>query len=300
MMSETPKSFKKLAFLRSNIDGHWVGDGFPVRSIFSYHELGEELSPFLLFDYAGPTTFSPTTQRRGVGAHPHRGFETVSIVYHGEVEHRDSAGAGGTIGPGDVQWMTAASGIVHEEFHGKTYASTGGPFEMIQIWVNLPRNAKMGPPNYQGITDGNIPRVSLPNQAGVLRLIAGDYSAEDGTIHKGAASTFSPIQLWDVHLEKGAIFEWSPPLGHTSALFVLKGEIQLISGESIGSAELGVFDRENSTLHLTATEETQFLYLGGEPMREPIVGHGPFVMNTEEEIRQAFLDYRAGRMGALI
>ena len=175
---------------------HWVGDGFPVRSLFSHQTHGQQISPFLLLDYAGPARFEPTPQRRGVGEHPHRGFETVTIVYEGEVEHRDPTGAGGTIGPGDVQWMTAASGILHEEYHSPTFAAKGGYFEMVQLWVNLPAMNKKAPPGYQTLLDKDIPTVNLPSGAGTVRVIAGDYEG-----HKGPARTFTPIDVWDVRLE---------------------------------------------------------------------------------------------------
>ncbi|MDT8283744.1 MAG: pirin family protein, partial [Gammaproteobacteria bacterium] len=189
---------KKLTHIRRSEGSHWVGDGFPVRTIFSYNDLAEEISPFLLMDYAGPKQFEPTSRRRGVGAHPHRGFETVTIVYDGEVSHRDTTGAGGTIGTGDVQWMTAGSGILHEEFHSQGYAQRGGRFEMIQLWVNLPASDKMTTPGYQGITNDQIPQIPLPNEAGMLRVIAGQYGAA-----AGHARTFTPMNVWDMRLQAG-------------------------------------------------------------------------------------------------
>src|SRR4029079_12795768 len=177
--------------VQSNPNRHWVGDGFPVRSLFSYHTHGVQTSPFLLLDHAGPMKFEPAAKPRGVGEHPHRGFETVTIVYDGEVEHRDSTGAGGKIGPGDVQWMTAASGILHEEFHSSAYAKRGGPFEMAQLWVNLPAKDKMAKPGYQAITDAQIPVAALPNEAGKIRVIAGEYAGS-----KGPARTFTPMNVW--------------------------------------------------------------------------------------------------------
>lgn len=285
---------KKLSFIRRNNQRHWVGDGFPVRSIFSYNDLGKEISPFLLLDYAGPENFPPSEQRRGVGAHPHRGFETVTIVYSGEVEHRDSSGGGGIVRPGDVQWMTAASGLVHEEFHGSEYAKRGGPFEMIQLWVNLSAKDKKAPPGYQNITTTQIPQVDLPSGAGMVRVIAGNYQATQGSAH-----TFSPMNVWDVRLTAGARVEFRVPAGWTTALFVLKGQIRLGSGEAVGVAELAVLDREDETFAITALEDTTLLFLNGQPIEEPIVGQGPFVMNTAEEIGQAMDDYRSGRMGRL-
>jgi redox-sensitive bicupin YhaK (pirin superfamily) len=285
---------KKLSFIRRNNDRHWVGDGFPVRSIFSYNDLGKEISPFLLLDYAGPENFPPSEQRRGVGAHPHRGFETVTIAYSGEVEHRDSSGGGGIVRPGDVQWMTAASGLVHEEYHGSEYAKRGGLFEMIQLWVNLSAKDKQAPPGYQNITNAQIPRVDLPSGAGNVRVIAGNYQATPGPAH-----TFSPMNVWDVRLKGQARLEFRVPAGWTAALFVLKGRVRLGSGEIAGEAELAVLDREDETLAIEALEDTTLLFLNGQPIEEPIVGQGPFVMNTRAEIDQAMDDYRNGRMGRL-
>jgi redox-sensitive bicupin YhaK (pirin superfamily) len=285
---------KKLSFIRRNGERHWVGDGFPVRSIFSYNDLGKEISPFLLLDYAGPEDFPPSQHRRGVGAHPHRGFETVTIVYSGEVEHRDSSGGGGTIGPGDVQWMTAASGLVHEEFHGTEYARRGGPFEMVQLWVNLAAKDKKAPPGYQSITNAQIPRVELPSGAGCVRVIAGDYQGKHGP-----ARSFSPMNVWDMRLKGGARQEFRVPAGWTTALFVLKGRVRLGAGDIAGAAELAVFERENDAFEIEALEDTTILFLNGQPIDEPIVGLGPFVMNSWAEIEQATADYRSGRMGQL-
>ena len=285
---------KKLAFIQSQDARHWVGDGFPVRSIFSYHERSAELSPFLLLDYAGPTTFTPTKKRRGVGDHPHRGFETVTIVYAGEVEHRDSTGSGGIIGPGDVQWMTAAGGIVHQEFHSAEFARSGGPFEVIQLWVNLPARDKMIPAGYQPITSGEIPRVELADNAGSVRVIAGDFN---GT--KGPARTFTPMNVWDMQLNKNAHLEFNVPEGYTTSLFVLHGGIRLGSGESIGEAQLAVLEREDEIIVFDALEDTTLLLLNGEPIDEPVVGYGPFVMNNQQEIQQAIIDYQSGQMGRI-
>jgi redox-sensitive bicupin YhaK (pirin superfamily) len=288
---------KKLAFIQRNAQKHWVGDGFPVRNIFSYSDIAEEMSPFLLLDYAGPAKFPPTDKKLGVGEHPHRGFETVTIIYDGEVEHRDSGGGGGRIGPGDVQWMTAASGVVHEEFHGREYAKRGGPFEMVQLWVNLPKKDKLSKPSYQGITNSQIPRVQLPGGAGSLRVIAGEYEGK-----KGPARTFTPMNVWDVRLSAGHRMEFHFTSGHTTALFVLKGKLRLPTSagpKTLEEAELAVMEREGSRVEIEVLEETTLLVLSGLPINEPIVGHGPFVMNTEDEIRQAFADYHGGKMGHL-
>lgn len=280
---------KKLKLLQQNHLRHWVGDGFPVRSIFSYRELPEEMSPFLLMDYAGPENFPATEARRGVGEHPHRGFETVTIVYDGEVEHKDSSGGGGQIGPGDVQWMTAARGIIHEEYHGRNYAKKGGPFEMIQLWVNLPKKDKMSPPGYQNILDGQIPRVELADQAGFVRVIAGEYSGK-----RGPARTFSPINVWDVRVKKGKTVRFDVQEGYTTALFVLKGKLALPTDEIVEEADLALLEREGTEVVFTAKEETTLLFLNGQPLNEPVVGYGPFVMNTEAEIRQAYRDFHSG------
>jgi len=285
---------KKLSFIQSQDDGHWVGDGFPVRSIFTYNDRSAELSPFLLLDYAGPADFPPTDKRRGVGEHPHRGFETVTIVYSGEVEHRDSSGGGGIIGPGDVQWMTAAGGIVHEEFHGPEFAKKGGVFEVIQLWVNLPAKNKMAAPGYQAITGAQIPRVELPGGAGSVRVIAGDYRC-----NAGPARTFTPMNLWDVRLPAGARVEFDLPGDYTTALFVLRGRVKLSGGELVGEAQLANFEREGGELAVEALQDTTLLLLNGQPIAEPVVGYGPFVMNTQREIQQAIADYQSGRMGRI-
>ena len=273
---------------------HMVGDGFPVRNIFPSHDLTEEISPFLLLDYAGPASFPPTNQRLGVGEHPHRGFETVTIVYQGRVAHRDSAGNGGTIGPGDVQWMTAASGVVHEELHEQAWAREGGTLQMIQLWVNLPGSLKMSAPRYQTLLNAEIPQANLGGQGGVLRVIAGEYEGL-----KGPARTFTPVHLYDLRLVAGHQGELSLPLGYNTGLFVLSGGLVLNGSHQVGEAEMALCDPQGTKVHVEATEETRVLVLSGEPILEPVARMGPFVMNTEEELVQAVNDYRAGRMGRL-
>lgn len=292
---------KTLSFIQRNPQSHWVGDGFPVRTLFSYNDNPANFSPFLMLDYGGPTRFEPTTARRGVGAHPHRGFETVTIVYAGEVSHRDSTGAGGTIGPGDVQWMTAAAGIVHEEFHSPAYARQGGPFEMVQLWVNLPARHKMAPAAYQGIEAAQTPTVALPDGAGTVRLIAGDYGGA-----QGPARTCTPMQVWDVQLRAGHSVTLPAADGHTTVPLVLRGRVQALDATQTGvdaveggEADLLVFSRAGSGVTLRALTDTTLLWLSGEPIDEPVVGYGPFVMNTPQEIQQAFVDFRAGKMGRL-
>lgn len=276
-----------------NDKGHWVGDGFPVRSLFSYDGLGQQLSPFLLLDYAGPHVFEPTTARRGVGQHPHRGFETVTIVYDGAVEHRDSAGGGGIIGPGDVQWMTAGGGILHEEFHAPAFARTGGPFRMVQLWVNLPAVSKMTRPRYQAILDAEIPSVTLPDGSGRVRVIAGAFGGS-----AGPARTFTPVNVWDVRLARGAATTLDLPEGHTSAVVVLSGRVT-VGGTPAGDAEMVVLDRDGVGVTVAADGDAVLLVLTGEPIDEPIVGYGPFVMTSEAEIRQAIEDFNAGRFGRM-
>ena len=273
---------------------HWVGDGFPVRSLFSHMSHGDHVSPFLLLDYAGPMEFAPADTPRGVGTHPHRGFETVTIVYQGEVEHRDSTGKGGIIGPGDVQWMTAASGILHEEFHSRAFTRKGGPLEMVQLWVNLPAKDKNAAPGYQSLLDRDIPSVALPDGAGTLRVIAGDY---DG--HRGPARTFTPIDLWDVRLRRDAVTSLDLPEGHTVAVVVLKGTVQ-VNGDAIArEAQFVLLDRTGGAVRLEANSEAKLLILSGAPIDEPVVMHGPFVMNTDQEIRQAMIDFQSGRFGEI-
>ncbi|SDZ66080.1 pirin family protein [Pseudomonas sp. NFIX28] len=273
---------------------HWVGDGFPVRTLFSYDSLGKHISPFLLLDHAGPVEFTPTQARRGVGQHPHRGFETVTIVYKGEVEHRDSTGSGGKIGPGDVQWMTAASGILHEEFHSAAFARSGGTLDMVQLWVNLPARDKMAAPGYQTILDSDIPAIALKDKAGTLRLIAGEY---DGV--KGPARTFTPIDVWDIRLNAGKPLVLDLHEGRNTALVLLRGTVQVNGQELVREGQLVLFGREGDQLGLEASNDAVVLLLSGEPIDEPIVGHGPFVMNSEAEIHQAFVDFQSGRFGQM-
>ena len=273
---------------------HWVGDGFPVRSLFSYGDHGRALSPFLLLDHAGPQNFTPTASRRGVGTHPHRGFETVTIVYDGEVAHRDSTGAGGTIGPGDVQWMTAAAGILHEEYHSDAFAKRGGPLEMMQLWVNLPARDKMSAPGYQTLLNADIPQVPLPGDAGFVRVIAGDYAGGHGP-----ARTFTPMNVWDVRLKAGASVELAAQPGHTLAVVVARGTV-LVNGQEVArTGQLVHLDRAADAVHLEASSDATLLWLSGEPIDEPVVGYGPFVMNSEEEIRTAIADFNGGRFGRI-
>lgn len=283
---------KQVLEVRKPPRGHWVGDGFPVRTIFDYGNAAAT-TPFLLMDYAGPYPFPPAANRRGVGEHPHRGFETVTILYSGEVEHRDSGGGGGKIGPGDVQWMTAGSGVVHEEMHSPEFTKSGGAFEAIQLWVNLPARLKMTPPRYQELLSSDIPDVALADNAGRIRVIAGAFDA-----HNGPAKTFTPMNLWDVRLNAGGGTAFSAPVDHTAAVFVLSGKV-LVNGKPAEDAELVVLDRKGDGIRIDAELDSKLLFLSGEPIDEPVFGYGPFVMNTEAEIRQAITDYQSGKMGHL-
>lgn len=285
---------KSIIGIYTSPQAHWVGDGFPVRTLFSYDNLGKHISPFLLLDHAGPAEFTPTTLRRGVGQHPHRGFETVTIVYKGELEHRDSTGSGGKIGPGDVQWMTAASGILHEEFHSEDFGRSGGTLEMVQLWVNLPARDKMADAGYQTILDSDIPSIALSNDAGSLRLIAGEF---DG--HTGPSRTFTPIDVWDLRLNAGKLLTLDLHEGRNTALVVLRGAVQVNGLESVRQGQLALLDRKGDQLTLEASTDAVVLLLSGEPIDEPIVGNGPFVMNTEQEIHQAFADFQSGRFGQM-
>ncbi len=287
---------KKILGVYSPPRPHWVGDGFPVRTLFSYDGFGQRISPFLLLDYGGPYDFKPidpaSDRKRGVGQHPHRGFETVTIVYQGEVEHRDSTGAGGIIGPGDVQWMTAAGGIVHEEFHSPAFAQKGGTFEMVQLWVNLPASDKMADPRYQTLLNADIPSVALPDNAGHVRVIAGDY---DG--HLGPAQTFTPINVWDVRMTQNGVTRFDVPDGHTLALVVLTGTIMVNGTEIARAGQFVQLDRDDSGVVIEANNDVTLLLLSGEPIDEPIVGRGPFVMNSQEEIIKAIEDFNSGQFG---
>jgi len=289
---------KSLVRMVRNPPPHWVGDGFPVRSLLSYNRQGHAISPFLMLDYGGPHEFAPSDTQRGVGEHPHKGFETVTVVYQGEVAHRDSTGSAGVIGPGDVQWMTAGSGLVHEEMHTPEFSERGGTFQMVQLWVNLPARAKELPPGYQTLLDADIPRIALGETGrATARVIAGELA---GT--RGPARTQTPVHLWDLRVPAGERVTLDIPAGQSAILAVLEGALTLAEGpesEVAQAAEAAIFDHDAAGLAFQALEDSIVLVLAGEPIDEPIAAYGPFVMNTEEEIRQAVADYQAGRMGRL-
>lgn len=286
---------KRIMGVYRNQNMHWVGDGFPVKNLFSYDRLGQAISPFLLLDYAAPYQFDPTTAQLGVGSHPHRGFETVTIAYKGEVTHKDSAGGGGTIKTGDVQWMTAASGVVHEEFHSPEFARKGGLFEMVQLWVNLPAKDKMTAPRYQAISSEDIPVIQFENDAGHLRIIAG---AQENV--KGAAQTFTPINVWDGVLKVGHVEHLHVPVDHNTLVVILEGEMLLNGTQKVQDSSIVMFAQDGeSHIQIEALQDAKFLVLSGVPLKEPIQGHGPFVMNTKDEIIQAFHDFNHGKFGQI-
>ena len=284
---------KKIIGLRHADEQHWVGDGFPVRTLFSYQSMGQELSPFLMLDYASSTPFPPATTTKGVGPHPHRGFETVTIVYQGELAHKDSAGNSGTIGPGDVQWMTAGAGILHEEMHSAQFTQHGGMLSMVQLWVNLPAKQKMTSPGYQAIEAQHIPTMHLENDQGTARLIAGKHAGLSGP-----AKTHTAMQVWDMKIKKGAVISLSAPNHWNAALVILQGQVETDKGVA-GDASLVIFSRAGTGVEVTASQDTHALFLSGEPIPEPIVGYGPFVMNTKAEIAQAIDDFNGGQFGRL-
>lgn len=266
----------------------WVGDGFPTNSMLPMQEMGNQTSPFLVMGYTGQYHFSPSHHQRGVGSHPHRGFETVTIVYDGELEHFDSKGNHGSIAKDEVQWMTAGRGIMHEEHHSKDFAKTGGNLDMVQLWVNLPSHAKMTEPRYQELTTANIAEVKLAQNAGVVRVIAGQFEDTMGT-----AETFSPMNVLDVRLNANAEQEFSFNPQWNNMIFVLSGAIE-IEGQRFDAKQTLYVSDQVSSLKLKSFEATKLLILSGEALNEPIAAHGPFVMNTEDEIRQAFYDFQHG------
>ena len=272
---------------------HVVGDGFHVRNLFPSNDLDRELSPFIMLDYAGPTFYPATDTPRGVGEHPHRGFETVTIVYQGIVAHRDSAGNSGVIGPGDVQWMTAASGVVHEELHEKEWARRGGTLQAIQLWVNLPRSSKMSEPGYQTIVNDQIPVVQLDG-GGSLRVIAGSVGGA-----KGPAKTFTPIELYDLRLRAGHSTPLQIPNGYNVGVLVLAGQASVGGSHRLSEAELAVYVSTGEPVTIVAEEDATILVMAGEAIDEPVARYGPFVMNTKAELVQAVNDYQAGKMGHL-
>jgi redox-sensitive bicupin YhaK (pirin superfamily) len=273
---------------------HWVGDGFNVHGFFPHGPLtGARMSPFFLLDYNALTEFPPREDPFGVGPHPHRGFETVTIAYKGKVAHHDSRGNGGVIGEGDVQWMTAGSGLLHKEYHEQEYNRQGGPFQMVQLWVNLRAKDKMTEPKYQAITNAEMGRVKLPG-GGEVEIIAGEFAGV-----KGPASTFSPVHLYNLKLKKGETLELDYPAGYTTAILAIEGSATFNGVETLATDHLALFEREGEHITVTAVEDSVLLVMSGEPLNEPIAQYGPFLMNTQEEIVQAIHDFQSGKFGQL-
>ncbi len=275
---------------------HWVGDGFRVHNFIpgGYRLDMERMDPFILLDYNAKHTFPPSDRPKGVGVHPHRGFETVSIAYKGRIAHHDSQGGGGVIGEGEVQWMTAASGILHKEYHEREFSRKGGEFHMVQLWVNLPARHKMSAPKYQAITNAEMGKAVLPGNAGTIEVIAGNYFDV-----KGPASTFSPINLMNARLNQGGKARFSFPENYHTALLVIEGSIIVNETDSVPGDNLALFENAGEEFTVQATEDSIVLVMSGEPIGEPIAAHGPFVMNTREELQQAYQDFHAGKFGYL-
>jgi len=275
---------------------HMVGDGFKVHNFFpSYNLIGEKgMSPFFLMDYNSKWSISPSERPRGVGVHPHRGFETVTIAYHGKVAHHDSAGNSGVIGEGDVQWMTAGSGILHKEYHEKEFSRKGGVFQMVQLWVNLPKKHKMTSPKYQAIENKDMKRVMLDDGKSFVELIAGEYKD-----HKGPAFTFTPANMFNARLQKGANADFSFNKDFNTGVLIIEGSVLINDSSKALADHFVLFKHDGEEFRLQALEESVVLILSGEPIDEPIAAYGPFVMNTDEEIKEAYNDFYNGKFGHL-
>lgn len=275
---------------------HMVGDGFRVHNFFpsGYNLSPDRMSPFYLLDYNAKIDFSPRQKPRGVGVHPHRGFETVTIVYHGKVSHHDSFGHRGVIGAGDIQWMTAGAGILHKEYHEKKFSRQGGSFQLVQLWINLPARYKMSPPAYQTLLGKQLPRYSLPEGGGVVEIIAGAFKGV-----KGIARTFTPIEMYNFRLKAGSAIVFSLPADYNTGMLVLEGEVKVNGGEPAQEDHFVLFRNGGEEVALEAFTDCVLLLMSGEPIREPIVAYGPFLMNRKEEIIRAYEDLHAGKFGEL-
>ncbi|CAM1362159.1 putative Quercetin 2,3-dioxygenase [Tenacibaculum sediminilitoris] len=273
---------------------HFVGDGFRVHNFIPGSSTMQRMDPFIMLDYNSKYNFPPTDKPKGVGVHPHRGFETVTIAYKGRIEHGDSAGGGGVIGEGDVQWMTAASGVLHKEFHETEWSKTGGEFQMVQLWVNLPAKDKMSPPKYQAIANAEMAKTLLPDGGGEVEVIAGEYQKK-----KGPASTFSPINMFNVKLKKGVKTQLTFPENYTTSILSIEGSVKVNDSTNVLEDHFALFKNDGDTFTIEALEDTVVLVLSGEPLNEPIAAHGPFVMNTKQELIEAFQDFNNGKFGYL-
>jgi quercetin 2,3-dioxygenase len=287
---------KKVQQILAPPAAHMVGDGFRVHNFFPNDHMisTQRMSPFFMLDYNSKIELSPSDTPRGVGVHPHRGFETVTIAYHGKIAHGDSYGNSGIINEGEVQWMTAASGILHKEFHEETFSKTGGLFQMVQLWVNLPAKDKMSTPKYQGITKEMLHNSSFTFDMGTVEVIAGHYQNI-----KGAASTFTPIELYNIRLEKRGKLIFDFPAHYNTGFLMIEGSAKINETETASQDHFVLFTNEGTQIQLEALTDTVILVLSGEPIDEPIASYGPFLMNTQEEIRQAVKDYNSGKFGIL-
>ncbi len=283
---------KSLAFVQRNDTRSAVGDFSPVLSVLSYYDLGNTVSPFLLLDHIGPGQLLPSTQQKGVHDHPHRGFETVTLVYQGEIEHKDSTGSGGIIRSGDVQWMTAASGVIHQEYFSSAFSQHGGRFEMVQLWVNLPAADKMGPPGYQSLTRAQIPVLDLPNDAGTVRVVAGEFDHITGP-----AKTHTRINVLDVQIHANHEVAFCCEAGDTAMIYLLAGRLQFSANEIMEEQGLAVMSQHGTGFVISALENSRLLVLTGERINEPMSGRGPFVMNSYAEILQGYEDLKNGQFG---
>lgn len=275
---------------------HMVGDGFRVYNFFpsGYNMPEDRMSPFYLLDYNAKMNWSPSATPRGVGVHPHRGFETVTIAYRGKIQHHDSRGNMGIIGVGDIQWMTAGAGILHKEYHEKEFSKTGGEFQMVQLWVNLPAAVKMTKPNYQPILNSEIPKVKLNDNYGIIEVIAGEYNGV-----KGIAHTFSPINMYNIILEGNATLKFSLPAEFNTGVLVVEGEVTVNNNQIAPQDNFILFNNDGEEINLYANKKSILLVLNGKPLNEPIVGYGPFLMNTKQQIIDAYNDLNAGKFGEL-
>lgn len=287
-------STKTIARISKPGTPHFVGDGFRVHNFIPGTSTMQEMDPFIMLDYNSPYRFAPSEIPRGVGVHPHKGFETVTIAYKGKVEHADSTGSGGVINEGDVQWMTAAKGILHKEFHEKEWSKKGGDFQMVQLWVNLPAIYKKSDPKYQNLRNADMQKVSLPDNGGEIEIIAGEYNG-----YKGSASTFSPVHVFNAKLKKGAEATFNFPAHYTTAILLVEGSAKVNGTDTVPQDNFAMFNRDGETFTIEATEDAIVLVLSGEPLKEPIAAHGPFVMNTREELVEAFDEFNQGKFGYL-
>lgn len=289
-------TIKPLELIHTPREPHYVGDGFRVHNFIpSGHHLDmQRMDPFIMLDYASKHYFTPTDTPRGVGVHPHRGFETVTIAYKGKVAHHDSGGGGGMIGEGDVQWMTAASGVLHKEYHDEEFSRSGGEFQMVQLWVNLSAKDKMSTPKYQSITNDRMAKIPLSDNGGHIEVIAGRYGDQ-----QGPATTFSPVHLMNAKLNQGGKATFSFPAHYNTAILVIEGQVRVNGGETVAVDHLARLANQGEIFELEAIEKSIVLVLSGEPLREPIAAHGPFVMNTRQELAVAFQDFHQGKFGYL-